>query len=91
MVCVNVDLVIPKGICRENYIDTASWHAVMDGLAAVTSITSLNGVDGLGGLFAGGQDKADLRGKSLSEREAVLAVSRLLMRSEQTLTELDLR
>ena len=67
------------------------WHAVMDSLAAVTSVTSLNGVDGLGGLFAGGQDKADLRGKSLSEREAVLAVSRLLMRSEQTLTELDLR
>jgi hypothetical protein len=63
----------------------------MDGLASVTSITSLNGVDGLGELFAGGQTEVVLSGKNLGEAEAAVAVSRLLLRSETTLTKLDLR
>ena len=63
----------------------------MDGLASVTSITSLNGVDGLGELFAGGQTEVVLSGKNLAKAEAVVAVSRLLLRSETTLTKLDLR
>ena len=82
---------ILRNIRRENSIDAAGWHAVMDGLAVVTSITELNGVDGLGGLFVGGLDKADLRSKSLGRKEAVVAVSRLLVRNEQTLEKLDLR
>jgi hypothetical protein len=78
-------------ISRQNSIDTAAWHAIMDGLASVTSITSLNGVDGLGELFAGGQTEVLLSGKNLEEAEAAVAVSRLLLRSETTLTKLDLR
>ena len=63
----------------------------MDGLAAVTSITCLNGVDGLGGLFAGGQATVLLPSRKLEACEAVEAVSVLLRRSEDTLTALDLR
>ena len=63
----------------------------MDGLEAVTSITSINGVDGVGGLFAGGQTEVRLGGKGLAEKEAVVAVARLLARNGSTLTRLDLR
>ncbi len=63
----------------------------MDGLEAVTSITSINGVDGVGGLFAGGQTEVQLGGKGLAEKEAVVAVARLLARNGSTLTRLDLR
>ena len=76
---------------RQTSIKAAIWHAIMDGLASVTSITSLNGVDGLGELFAGGQTEVVLSGKNLGEAEAAVAVSRLLLRSETTLTKLDLR
>jgi hypothetical protein len=63
----------------------------MDRLETVTSITSLNGLDGIGGLFAGSQPEVQLGGKGLSEKEAVVAVVRLLGRSRATLTRLDLR
>ena len=63
----------------------------MDGLAGATSVTSLNGLDGLGGLFAGGLKEVKLGGKGLGEREAAVAVVRLLGRSESTLTAVDLR
>ena len=63
----------------------------MDGLEAVTSITSLNGLDGVSGLFKGGQPEVQLGGKWLGEKEAVVAVARLLGRSGATLTRLDLR
>jgi hypothetical protein len=63
----------------------------MDGLEAVTSVTSLNGLDGVGGLFAGSQTEVQLDGKGLVEKEAVVAVARLLERSRATLTRLDLR
>ena len=62
----------------------------MDGLVGITSVTSLNGVDGLGVLFQGGQAEVNLEGK-LVGKEAAVAVARLLLRSEQTLTKLDLR
>ena len=64
---------------------------MMDGLAGATSITSLNGLDGLGGLFAGGLKEVKLGNKSLWDREAVVAVVRLLGRSASTLTAVDLR
>ena len=64
---------------------------MMDGLAAATAVTSLNGVDGLGGLFSGGQAEAMLGGKGVGGNEAAVAVARLLRRSEVTLTRLDLR
>ena len=35
---------------RQNRLEAAGWHAVMDGLAGATSVTSLNGLDDLGGL-----------------------------------------
>ena len=63
----------------------------MDGLEAVTSITSLNGVDCVGGPFAGNQTEVLLGRKGLAKNEAVVAVARLLSRSRTTLTRLDLR
>jgi hypothetical protein len=76
---------------RQNSLDAAAWHQIMDGLEPVTSITSLNGLDGVGGLFAGNQTEVLLGGKGLEEKEAVVAVARLLGRSRGTLTRLDLR
>ena len=76
---------------RQNNIDEAGWNAIMDGLEMVTSITSLNGVNGLGELFAGTAVDADLRYKRLREREAMVAVSVLLPRCKSTLKTLDLR
>ena len=78
-------------LIRQNDIGDDGWHAVMDRLTAITSITSLNCVDGLGELFAGTAEMAPLRGKELRAREAVVAISRLLRHCERTLTELDLR
>jgi len=72
-------------------MDSASWHAVLDGLAAVTSITCFNDVSNLGGPFAGRQEEVDLSNTSLREKEAVVVVSRLLTRSQWTLKALDLR
>ena len=63
----------------------------MDGLEGNTFISSFNGVDGLENLFKGGQEEADLRNKNLDKYEAVVPVARLLLRSEATLTKLDLR
>jgi hypothetical protein len=60
-------------------------------LGACTSITSLNGLDGVGGLFTGGQIEVLLGSKGLGQNEAVVAVARLLDRSRMTLTRLDLR
>ena len=63
----------------------------MDGLAETTSLTCLNGVEGLGPLFRGGQAEVDLRSKDVGGKEAAVAVSRLLRRSGATMTRLDLR
>ena len=76
---------------RKNDIGDEGWHAVMDGLTAVTSINTLNGVEGLGEMFARTAATAPLSGKGLRAREAVVAISRLLQQCETTLTELDLR
>ena len=76
---------------RQNGLDAAAWRQVMDGLEAVTSITSLNGVAGVGGLFAGSQTEVQLCWKGLEKEEAVVAVAQLLARSRATLTRLDLR
>ena len=63
----------------------------MDGLAAATAVTSLNGVHDLEALFRGGQTEVELANWCLGEKEAVVAVARLLARSEGSLTRLDLR
>ena len=63
----------------------------MDGLATVVSITTLNGVDSLGDLFAGRAVEVDLSRKFLPKREMMMAISRLLLRNKNTLTQLDLR
>jgi hypothetical protein len=90
--CINIVIKLTvHATTRLNEIDAAEWHAIMDDLATITSITSLNGVDGLGELFAGGQTEVVLSGKNLAKAEAAVAVSRLLLRSETTLTKLDLR
>ena len=80
-----------SAICRQNNIDALGWHVIMDGLDRITTITSLNGLGGLGGLFVGGQSVAELGDKDLMSKEVVIAVARLLRRSEATLTKLDLR
>ena len=67
------------------------WGHIIDGLEGVTSITSLNDVEGLGHLFRGGQEQLDLCNKDLVENEAVVPVAILLLRSEATLVTLDLR
>ena len=69
-------------------MDGLGWHAIMDGLAAVTSINSLNGVQGLNELFGGGQTEVILQNKALQANEAVVAV---VLRSSSTVTKLDLR
>ena len=61
----------------------------MDGLAGATSVTSLNAAEGLGALFRGGQIEVKSCNK-LNGKEAVVAVARLLSRSETTLTKLEL-
>ena len=63
----------------------------MDWLAETTTLTCLNGVEGLGPLFQGRQAEVDLRGKDVGGKEAAVAVSRLLRRSEATITRLELR
>ena len=63
----------------------------MDVLEAASSITSLNGVEGLKGLAEGSQVEAELYKKGLAENEAVVFISRLLLRSKGTLKRLDLR
>ena len=74
---------------RQNRLGATGWHAVMNGLAEATSITSLNGVEGLGRLFKGGQAEVDLK-RMLKWKEAEVAVTRLLPRSKATLTKLKL-
>ena len=63
----------------------------MDGLTEATTLTCLNGVEGLGPLFLGGQAEVNLRTKDVGGKEAAVAVSRLLLRSAATITRLDLR
>ena len=63
----------------------------MDGFEMVTSIDTLNSVDRLESLFAGKVVEANLSNKGLLEREATVVVSRLLIRSENTLEILNLR
>ena len=63
----------------------------MDKLVMVKSIKSLNSVDGLEKLFEGTAEEAALSKKKLPEREAMVAVFRLLCHCERTLTKLDLR
>ena len=63
----------------------------MDGLEKVTSITSFNGVEGLGGLFAGRQTEAMLADKDLITNEAFEVAMRLLLRNQETLARVDLR
>ena len=76
---------------RRNGLEEIQWRWVMDGLEGNTFISSFNGVDGLENIFKGGQKELDLRNKNLDENEAVVPVVRLLLRSEATLTKLDLR
>ena len=67
------------------------WFKLMVWLAAITSLKSLNGVDGLGGLFQGGKAWINLFDKGLRKKEAAVVMGRLLLRSESKLTSLDLR
>ena len=62
----------------------------MDGLERITSITSLNSVSSLRALFAGRRKEAALNCKQ-EKTEVAVAVARLLHRSKDTLTRLDLR
>ena len=81
----------PCTVCRGNHLGHSGWDVVMDNLSALTSVTSFNGMADLGTLFMGGQTNVNLRNKDLSTNEAVVAVARLLQRSDTTLIKLDLR
>jgi hypothetical protein len=83
--------IVFRDVCRQNNITTEGWNAVMDELANVTSIQSFNGIEGLGGLFAGRQTEAVLGGKGVVKNEALEVVSRLLLRNQGTLAVVDLR
>ena len=76
---------------RRNDIKPDGWPAIMEALKDATSITKLNGVVGLEGLFRGGETEVELDGKSLGKDEAAVAVSLLLERSQSTLEKLNLR
>jgi hypothetical protein len=76
---------------RHNQFAAAGWNQVMHFLGAGTSITSLNGLDCISGLFIGSQTELLLGGRGLEENELVQAVTWLLVRSRTTLTRLDIR
>jgi hypothetical protein len=76
---------------RNNNFDPEDWHTVMKSLEQITTITSFNDVDGLGGLFAGGATEAALRGKDVLKKEALEIVILLLLRNRDTLAKVDLR
>jgi hypothetical protein len=78
-------------LARNNDFGIDGWKSIMDGLARVTSVTSLNDVHGVKTLFRGGCEEIDLSEKKLGVKEAVPAVAWLLQRSRGTLTKLDLR
>jgi hypothetical protein len=80
-----------RGTGRGNGLDSAGWDVVADSLVGITSITSINGVDGCGPLFEGQQTEINLTGKRLRENEAIAVVARMLLRSAGTLEKLDLR
>jgi hypothetical protein len=76
---------------RHNQFAAAGWNQVMHCLGAGTSITCLNGLDCISGLFTGGQTEVLLGGRGLEENDLVQAVACLLVRSRTTLTRLDIR
>ena len=66
----------------------------MDGLAGVTSISTLNGMANCGDLFAGRLVAAKYNGaedEPLEDAEMALPIARLLPRSATSLTQLTLR
>jgi hypothetical protein len=67
------------------------WDTAMNALKEITSLTSLNGVDGFCRFFAGPHEEIDLASKNLAEYEAVSAAMQLLRRSSKILKTLNLR
>jgi len=63
----------------------------MDSIERATSLESLNGVQKLGNVVAGGCSSIDLSNRELGVRELAVVISRLLLRSAFTLISLDLR
>jgi hypothetical protein len=63
----------------------------MDSIDQATSLESLNGVQKLGSIVAGGCSTIDLSNRELGVRELAVGISRLLPRSAFTLISLDLR
>ena len=76
---------------RENSLEVQSWNAIMRGLKAITTITSMNCMDGLGVLFAGGATEAALEDKDVLTKEALEIVILLLLRNRDTIAKVDLR
>ena len=64
----------------------AGWSAIMDALEKITSLESLNEYSGYRSLKAGGLAELDLAGKRLG-----VAAARVLSKSANTLTTLNLR
>ena len=77
--------------CRQNDIDAAGWDIVVKLTAKVSSISSLNDVEGMKQLIAGERRILNFKDRDLRQKDAVDVFSRLLMRSAKTLRELDVR
>ena len=76
---------------RNNNLGPDGWNAVMEAVADASHLACLNGVEGLSGLVAGGCPGVELASRGLDENELAICVARLLPRSSNTLTLLDLR
>ena len=77
--------------CRQNNIDAAGWDIVVKLTAKVSSISSLNDVEGMKQLIAGERKILVFKDRDLRQKDAVAVFSRLLMRSAKTLRDLDVR
>ena len=70
-------------------MDKTEWKFILECLDQ--NVFSLNTVGGFNGVFAGHQQEISLTRTDLVKNEAVIPLYHLLLRSQESLTNLDLR